>query len=227
MTIDKERRERTEEVYDTIVTIWYNMLHMVSLLIEHLMVVGSLDVYPLIDVIRQAIPDEILALIADGALLSIGKVDHTGLQHDTLIQDAHLAHLIAERLLPEDHLVVDDADRPHVHLRRYHCLLVRDEALGRQVPVCPHALGGELQVFVLGGLAETEISDLDPALVEEDVLGLQVIVDHLVRQFVQILDGTHDLPEDESCLLLRDALMLLEVMRKVRALAILHDRAER
>jgi hypothetical protein len=93
-----------------IIVIGYNMLHTASLLIEHLVVIRSLDVYPLIDVIREAIPNEILTLIAHSPLLRIGEVDYTCLQHDPFVQDAHLAHLVPERLLPEYHLVVDDPD---------------------------------------------------------------------------------------------------------------------
>ena len=40
------------------------------------MVIGSLNVDALIDVIGKAIPDEILALIADSPLLRVGEVDH-------------------------------------------------------------------------------------------------------------------------------------------------------
>jgi hypothetical protein len=62
---------------------------------------------------------------------------------------------------------------------------------------------------------------------EEDVLRLQVVVDHLIRQLMQVFDSTHYLSEYESCLFLGDALMLLEIVGKIRALAVLHDSAER
>ncbi len=71
--------------------------------------------------------------------------------------------------------------------------MVGNEAFWRQVPVGAYALGSQLQVLILGSLAETEVSDLDSALMEEDVLGLEVVVDHLIRQFMQVANGTHDL----------------------------------
>ena len=68
------------------------------------------NVYPLFDVIGEAIANEIFAFVADEALLGVGEVDDAGLQHDSLVQDAHLAHLVSEGFFAEDHLVVYHAE---------------------------------------------------------------------------------------------------------------------
>lgn len=190
------------------------------------MVEGSLDIDALVDVVGEAVPDEVLAVVADESLLGVGEVDHAGLEHDAFVQDAHLTHLVAEGLLPEDHLVVDHPQRPHVHLGGNHRLLLGNKALRRQVPVRPHALRSQLQVLLLGCLAQPEVRDLHPPLVEQDVLRLQVVVDYLVRQLVQVANRTHHLTQDQPRLLLGDAFVLLEVVRQVGTIAVLHDGAE-
>ena len=184
------------------------------------------NIYPLFHIISQTISDEILAFITNETLLSVGKVDHTGLQHYSLVENPHLTHLVAERFFAEYHLVVYDADGPHVDLGRDHCLLIGDEAFGGKIPVCPHPLGRQLEVLVLGRLAQPEISDLDLPLMEEDVLRFEVVVDDLVGQLVQVANGAHHLPQDQLGLLLGDSLVFFEVVRKVRSLAVLHHRAE-
>ncbi len=49
------------------------------------MVVCSLDVDTLVDVVGEAISDEVLAFVTDCTLLGIGEVDHAGLEHDPFI----------------------------------------------------------------------------------------------------------------------------------------------
>lgn len=61
---------------------------------------------------------------------------------------------------------------------------------------------------------------------EHDVLGLQVVVDHLLGQLVQVLYGIDDLLDDHLRLLLRQSLVLLQVVGQVRPLAVLQHRAE-
>jgi hypothetical protein len=73
--------------------------------------------------------------------------------------------------------------------------LVGHEAFGGKVPVCAHALGGQLEVLVFGCFAEAEICDLGLSFMEEDVLGFEVVVNHLVWQLVQILYCAHHLPQ--------------------------------
>jgi hypothetical protein len=166
-----------------------------SFLIEHFVAECCSNVYSLFHVIGEAVANEIFAFVADEALLGVGEVDHAGLQHYSLVEDAHLAHLVSEGFFAEDHLVVDHADRPHVDLGRDHCLLVGHEAFGGKVPVCAHALGGQLEVLVFGCFAEAEICDLGLSFMEEDVLGFEVVVNHLVWQLVQILYCAHHLPQ--------------------------------
>lgn len=167
-----------------------------SFLIEHFVVECCSYVYPLLYVVGEAVANEIFAFVADEALLGVGEVDHAGFQHYSLVQDPHLAHLVSEGFLAEDHLVVDHADRPHVDLGRDHCLLVGDEAFGREVPVGAHALGGQLKILVFGCLAEAEVCDLYFSFVEEDVLGFEVVVDYFVWQLVQVFYCAHHLPQD-------------------------------
>lgn len=56
-------------------------------------------------------------------------------------------------------------------------------------------MGSQLNHVLFCGLAKSKVSDFDSSLVEENVLGLQVVMDDLVWQLVQIADGTHHLPD--------------------------------
>lgn len=62
---------------------------------------------------------------------------------------------------------------------------------------------------------------------EEDVLGLEVVVDDFVWHFVEVADGVDDLPDYHLGLSLGYSLVLLEVVGKVRPLAVLQNSAER
>lgn len=64
------------------------------------------------------------------------------------------------------------------------------ETLRCLVPISAHALTGQLNLVLVffNDLAETEIGDFDFAVVEDYVLGLQIVVDDLlflVRQVLQ------------------------------------------
>lgn len=87
-------------------------------------------------------------------------------------------------------------------------------------------MGGQLDGVLFGGLAQPEVCDFDPPLVEEDVLGFEVVVDDLVRQLVEVADGTHHLPNDQLRLPLRDPLVLFEIEGQIGTLAELQDCAE-
>jgi hypothetical protein len=56
---------------------------------------------------------------------------------------------------------------------------------------------------------------------EEYVLGFQVVMDHLVRQLMQISNRTDDLSDDQFGFSLRDSFVLLQVERQVRSLTVL------
>lgn len=157
---------------------------------------SRLYVDALLDAKAEAVPDEVPTLVGSQPLLVHWKINHAGLEHNALIENPHLAHLIAEGFLPKEHFVVDYSDGPNIDLSGDHCLLIGDKALGRQVPICANSLGGQLEHLVFGGFAQAEIGDLDSALVEQDVLRLEVIVDDLVAQLMQVPDCADDLPND-------------------------------
>lgn len=63
-------------------------------------------------------------------------------------------------------------------------------------------------------------------MVEQDILGLQVIVDHLLGQLVQIPDCVHDLPDEQLSLFLLDGAIFAQVVTEVGSVAELQHRAE-
>lgn len=117
------------------------------------MVVGCIYVQPLLHTGLQTGLDELLALVGDNTSGRVGEVHAIGLQHDALVQDTHLAHVVAEGAFSVQHLKVYDANGPYVHFGRDHSLLLDHEALGRQVPVGSHTLRSELDHLLVGGLA--------------------------------------------------------------------------
>jgi len=88
-------------------------------------------------------------------------------------------------------------------------------------------LRGQLDGFLLSDFAKPEISYFDDALVEEDVLRLEVVVNDLVGELMQVADSTDYLPYYQFGLFLGYLLVLLQVERQVRTLAKLQHSAER
>jgi hypothetical protein len=82
-------------------------------------------------------------------------------------------------------------------------------------------LRSELDRIFFGGFAQTEVSYFNSPLMEEYVLGFQVVMDHLVRQLMQISNRTDDLSDDQFGFSLRDSFVLLQVERQVRSLTVL------
>lgn len=111
------------------------------------------DVQALVGVELETVLDKLPTLVGDEPLLGVGEVDRACLEHDSLVQNANLTHLVPERLFPKDHLIVDDSNRPYVDLWCNYCLLLIDKALWRQVPISPDTLGSKLYTFLLGCLA--------------------------------------------------------------------------
>lgn len=91
------------------------------------------------------------------------------------------------------------------------------EALRGLVPVGSDTLAGQLYfVFILlYDFAETEVCDLHLTIVEDDVLGLQVVVDDLLLLVIQVLETRQDLRDDELRLFLLNLLVFLEVVVEV------------
>ena len=102
------------------------------------------------------------------------------------------------------------------------------EAFRRLVPVRSDALAGQLDLVLvlLDDLAQAEVCDLNLAIVEDDILRLEVVVDNLLLLIVQVLEPREDLRNDQLGLLLIDLLILLQVVVEVRPAAQLQNRAK-
>ena len=102
------------------------------------------------------------------------------------------------------------------------------EALGCLIPVGADALAGQLNLVLvlLDDLAQAEVSDFHLAVVEDDVLWFQVVVDYLLLLVVQVLQPAQDLRYDQLGLLLSYLLVLLQVIVKVRPTAQLENGTE-
>lgn len=172
------------------------------------MIIGSSNIHTLLDIVSEAVSNELFALVTDESFLSVGEVDYAGFEHNTLAEDAHLAHLITKRLLSENHFIVNDSNRPHVDLWRDDCLLIRDKAFRRQVPISANALRCQLYIFLFSCFAESKVCDLHFSLMKKDILWLEVIMNHLIRQLMQIPNSAHHLPQDQTCLFLGNSFVL-------------------
>ena len=145
------------------------------------MVVGLLNVIPLVLIILQQLLYELFTLFGD--LRFLRELDLSGVQHDLLFEDSVLGHVMTERLHPVYELKEDDSHREDIDLGRdLRTLAIRapHETLRGKIPVGPDPLTGQPDlghVRVLHDLAEPEVSDLDQPLVEQDVLGFDIIVD--------------------------------------------------
>lgn len=102
---------------------------------------------------------------------------------------------MAKGFQPEEQFVEDHADRPDVHLVCYVGILGLVEALRSLIPIGTNALGSQFNFFLvlLNNLAEAEICDLNLAVVENNVLWLQVVVDDLLLLIGQVLQARQDL----------------------------------
>lgn len=143
-------------------------------------------------VVRQTLADEVLAPVRD--LGTRGERNLTGVQ-DGLVLQYHLLRLIvAKGLLAKDKLEEDYTYGPNVNLVRY-LGRIGLEALGCLVPVSANSLTSQLNLFVsfVDYLAETKVSDFDFAVVEDNVLRFQIVVDDLFVLVVQVLQATQNL----------------------------------
>lgn len=120
---------------------------------------------------------------------------------------------------PVEHLVEDDSQRPDVC---FGAVDLSPEDFGRHVDGRPkHGFG---HVGLLQAFAEPEISELDDALVEEDVVGFEVAVHDVV--LVEDLEGVDELLEDEEGLLFGNDPLLAENALKRASVAVLVDEVE-
>lgn len=101
----------------------------------------------------EACANEVLGLLGDLGRLRVGWELHlVRVEHDPLPQDDLLALALAKWSLAEQHLIEDDAHRPHVDLTAYSGASIGvplGKALRGQVPVGPCALRSQLQALIL------------------------------------------------------------------------------
>lgn len=167
------------------------------------------DVQPFLRVGFEAGFNELLALIGNYALGLGREVYCICFKHDPLIQYSHLAHLISEGFLSEQHLEVDDSDGPDIHFGGNMRLLICDKAFRRKVPVRAHSLRCQLDDILVCRLAQAKVRDFYLPLVEQDVLRFQIVVDNFLWELVKVFNGVDHLLDHHLGLFLRQALVLL------------------
>jgi len=139
--------------------------------------------------------------------------------HDLLVEFAGAG--VLEGQVAAEHGVEDDAAAPDVcpqtvvAFARYH--------FGSSV--AGTAAGGLEPLAGLVVVGESEVYDFDVvAVVEEEVLGLEVAVDDAV--LVDVVDACDDLLHEGDGLLLAESLVLDDVVEELAALCVLHDEVD-
>ena len=83
-------------------------------------------------------------------------------------------------------------------------------------------------VFVLfDTFAQSKITELDFAMMKQDVLWFEIIMDDLVLLVVQVLKSTQNLGDDQFAFFFRQLLVMLDVHRQIGSIAQLEDGPER
>lgn len=113
------------------------------------------------------------------------------IQYSLVLKNRLLGLIVSERFCTKKQLVEYHTHAPDVHLVCY-LRRVLLETLGSLIPVCTDALRSQLDFLVplIYDLAQAKVSYLHLAIVEDDVLWLEVIMNNLLFAFVQILKPT-------------------------------------
>ncbi len=87
------------------------------------------------------------------------------------------------------------------------------EALRSLIPVRSSSLRSQFYfvLILIDRFAETEVRNLDLAIVKQDVLRFQVVVNDLLGLIVQVLEPRQDLGNNELGLLLRNLFVLFQI----------------
>lgn len=96
------------------------------------------------------------------------------------------------------------------------------------VPVSTDALACQFNFLLVfaNDFAEAEVSDLDFTIVEDYVLGFEVVVDDFLFLVVQVLQSAQDLADDQLRFFFLDLLVFFQVIVQVWATAELENGAE-
>ena len=105
---------------------------------------------------------------------------------------------MTERLLSVEKFKEDDSQGPDIDFGRYFRVEFF-ESFGREVIIGASALGSEIDAcfIALHDFAESEVKYFDHSLVEHHVAGLQVVMDDLLIQFGEVVEGREELLHDE------------------------------
>ena len=95
------------------------------------------------------------------------------------------------------------------------------EAFRCLIPVSTNALRGQFDLLapLVNCLAKSEVSDLDLAEMEDDILWLQVIVNDFLLLLIQIFQSAQNLRNYEFCFFFGYLPVLLQIKVKIRARA--------
>ena len=98
-----------------------------------------------------------------------GEPNVSRVEHNIVGKDVILRLSIAERPLAKEHLIEDYANRPNIDLVADADALMRQETLGRQVPVSTSPLTGKLHAIAsfrsINNLTQSKICDLGITMV--------------------------------------------------------------
>ena len=130
--------------------------------------------------VRHATLDELLGCLRHFMPLGgvRGEIHLVGFQDYVLIEDVTLAHALPEGFFAVEEFEEDNSKRPYINFGGYFGVKLL-KGLGREVPVGPNTLGGQIHpcIFFVHDLAESEIEDLHNTVSKHNVVGFQVVVD--------------------------------------------------
>lgn len=115
----------------------------------------------------------------------------TRVQNCLVSHDRHLRFVVAKWFHSEQKLVEDDSHTPYINLLRDLWVLALVEAFGSLVPVGADALARQfyLVLILFDYFAQSEVSDLDLAIMEYDVLRLEIVMDDFLLLISEVFEA--------------------------------------
>ena len=119
-----------------------------------------------------------------------GESHLVGFQNDVLVQNVALAHPLSEGFFPVEEFDEDNSKGPHINFGGYFGVKLL-KGLGREVPVGPNTLGGQIHpcIFFVHDLAESKIKDFHNSVSKHNVVGFQIVVDDSFLPGIEVFDS--------------------------------------
>ena len=159
-------------------------------------------------VIGKAFSDEVFALVSHGRLQ--WETYFFRIKDSLVSYDCHLGFVVPKGFHAEQKFKENYANRPDVNFARYMWVL-QVEAFRGLVPVGANALTCQLY-FILSlvkRFAKPKIRNFHFAIMKNDILGLQVVMDYPLFLVVKVLNAREDLRDDQLSFFLLDLFIFL------------------